>query len=238
MQEQDILSKIEEILDSCRATNVEYNSRINRHQERVTAICRCIAEIMELPKDRIEILDIAARFHDYGKKIWHKEMIFRKKEKMCEYELGLIRTHAEASCCLIRNDLEAFDQNLFNLLNEKYKDVFDIIRYHHKDYDGNGYPEGISGKDMPLEAHILRVADAYDAMRSPRLYRSNDNQMMGHKKTLYKIIAKKGKEFHPDVVRALRLVPKENLEIHYIHVTYIDSSECEKNVIRFKYKEN
>ncbi len=78
------------------------------------------------------------------------------------------------------------------------RDVSRIIRHHHERYDGNGYPDAIGGDDIPIESHILAVADAYDAMTSDRPYRTAMENLMA----VDIIIEEAGKQFHPIVVSA------------------------------------
>lgn len=76
--------------------------------------------------------------------------------------------------------------------------VLDIILYHHERYDGKGYPKGLKGEQIPLGARIIAVADAYDAMRSNRVYRNQ----LDIDYAIYEIRHNRGKQFDPKVVDA------------------------------------
>lgn len=78
------------------------------------------------------------------------------------------------------------------------RDVSRIIRHHHERFDGNGYPDALQSDEIPIEAHILSVADAYDAMTSDRPYR----EAMGAVMAVDIIIEEAGKQFDPIVVSA------------------------------------
>jgi HD-GYP domain-containing protein (c-di-GMP phosphodiesterase class II) len=82
------------------------------------------------------------------------------------------------------------------------KGARDVVLYHHERYDGKGYPEGLAGEQIPLEARIAKVADAFDAMMSNRPYRSS----LGLKKSLQELEDGKGTEFDPEVVEAFLAV--------------------------------
>lgn len=232
MQNKDtgVLPRLEEMIDTDE--NVFYidYSRVRRHQKRVTKISDLIAEIIGLSERRTEFLRIAARLHDYGKRIWIPSMIFKKKEKLDEYERNLISTHPVASSNLIRNDLEIYDKFVADVFCKYYSEVFKIIECHHENYDGSGYPFGLKENQIPFESSIIHVADAYDAMRSPRLYRGVEKQLMSHEDTVAKIQDKAGIEFHPIVVAAFIKIPKENLE--EIHE---DVSRIQENRFREMY---
>ena len=127
------------------------------HQKRVAKLARCIAEEMGMPKDRIEGVSIAATLHDIGK-ISIPAEILNKSDQLSEDEFNLIKTHPRLG---------------YDILNEIEfpHPVAQIVLQHHERIDGSGYPSGLSGKDILLEAKILGVADVIDAMQSSHPYR-------------------------------------------------------------------
>ena len=72
----------------------------------------------------------------------------------------------------------------------------DLVRYHQEFYDGNGYPDGLKGEEIPLTARILKVCDAYDAMTTDRPYR----KALTLKETKKELVSKSNKEFDPKIV--------------------------------------
>jgi HD-GYP domain-containing protein (c-di-GMP phosphodiesterase class II) len=112
---------------------------------------------MGLPKDRIEGVSIAAALHDIGK-ISIPSEILNKLDQLSEDEFNMIKTHPRLG---------------YDILNEIEfpHPVAQIVLQHHERLDGSGYPSGLSGKDILLEAKILGVADVIDAMLSPHPYR-------------------------------------------------------------------
>jgi HD-GYP domain-containing protein (c-di-GMP phosphodiesterase class II) len=81
---------------------------------------------------------------------------------------------------------------------ESLKDCLAAVQYHHEHYDGSGYPSGLKGSNIPLDARILAVADAFDAMTSSRPYR---DQKMTHEQALEEIRRCSGTQFDPDIAR-------------------------------------
>ena len=79
---------------------------------------------------------------------------------------------------------------------EHLRELAHIVRYHHERWDGKGYPEGLSGEEIPIESRILAVADAFDAMTSDRPYR----KALKLEKAIEEIRKNKGKQFDPDIV--------------------------------------
>jgi HD-GYP domain-containing protein (c-di-GMP phosphodiesterase class II) len=222
MQAALIIPQLEEVLESDRAAFLDYPRRVKRHQRRSTAISVHTAQELRLLEREIEILKIAGIWHDYGKRGWHYEMMFKRREDMTKYECFLVDMHAGASYALMHNVIKLSKrQDIVQLLNGALQPILETVRFHHKDYNGNGYPDGVSAEEAPFGAHVLRVADSYDAMRSPRLYRSTGKQMMTHEEAVAEIERNTGKEFHPDVVRAFLKIPQEILDELYAGVSHL-----------------
>ena len=127
------------------------------HSERVTKISKAIAVNMSLSKEKIRMLEKAAKLHDVGK-IGIPEAILNKPGALTEEEYSYIKMHPVIS--------EKICSPLLSL-----QPILPVIRHHHERYDGKGYPDGLSGEDIPLEARIIAVADCFDAMSTKRPYR-------------------------------------------------------------------
>ena len=161
------------------------------HQTRVAKLARCIAEEMGLTNDRIEGLSLAAVLHDIGKASVPAE-ILNKPGQPSDAEYNLIKNHPRLG---------------YDILNEiefPYP-VAQIVLQHHERVDGSGYPLGISGKDIFLEAKILGVADVIDTMSSPHPYRP----AIGLDKALNEISQKRGILYDFNVVYACLVVFNE-----------------------------
>lgn len=128
------------------------------HQRRVTNLACAIAAAMELPEDKILGLRMAGVIHDVGK-ISVPAEILSKPGKLSDIEFQLIQAHVEAG---------------YNLLKDIdfHWPVAEIIRQHHERVDGSGYPRGLLGEDICIEARILAIADTVEAMSSHRPYRA------------------------------------------------------------------
>jgi len=131
---------------------------------------------------RLERLEIAALLHDIGK-IGVEAFILQKPSDLNELEVMAIRHHPLLGVRILKSV-------------KQLADVIPFIRHHHERYDGQGYPDGIVGEQIPLEARILAVADSFDAMTSHRPYR----KAMSSQTALGELREKSGTQFDPRIV--------------------------------------
>jgi putative two-component system response regulator len=143
---------------------------------------KSVAEAMELPKDIVDEIVVASLLHDIGKIGVKKELLQEKKE-LTEKEFASIRGHCENGVAI----LEA--------INFPWK-IKPIIMHHHERYDGNGYPSGLKGREIPLGARILTVVDAFTAMTANRPYR----KALTKEEALKELHSNVGAQFDPEVV--------------------------------------
>ena len=129
----------------------------NGHSMRVAKYSGMIAQRMGLSEKEIEDISNMAMLHDIGK-IGIPDSIINKASKLTDAEYDIIKKHPEIG---------------YQILSEmpELKDIAIGARWHHERYDGKGYPDGLKGDDIPLNARIICVADSYDAMSSNRSYR-------------------------------------------------------------------
>ncbi|OGO08065.1 MAG: hypothetical protein A2Y61_06860 [Chloroflexi bacterium RBG_13_60_13] len=154
------------------------------HQQRVTQLACAIAQEMGLSNERIQMIHMAGRLHDLGK-IFIPIEILSKPGQLNEMELAIIKTHPRASFDILKNI-------------EFPWPVADVVLQHHERVNGSGYPSGLRGEDILLEARILAVSDVVEAMSSHRPYRP----ALGVEKALKEIVQNKGILYDPDVVSA------------------------------------
>ena len=128
------------------------------HQKRVVSLARVIAAEMGLSAGDIEGLTVAGNLHDLGK-IKVPSEILNKPGRLSSLEFEIIKTHAEAGYDIVKNI-------------EFPWPVAEIILQHHERMDGSGYPRGLQGDDILMEARIVAVADVVEAMASHRPYRA------------------------------------------------------------------
>jgi putative nucleotidyltransferase with HDIG domain len=127
------------------------------HSERVANYAVRLAERLGLKRDGIEKLQLAAILHDIGK-IGTYEAILDKPGGLTSEEVDMIRKHPSQGTDIL-------------IPLKSLRDIIPVMKHHHERYDGSGYPDGIAGDDIPLEARILAVADVYDAITTDRPYR-------------------------------------------------------------------
>jgi len=154
------------------------------HQQRVAQLACAIAEEMGLPERQIDGIHVAALLHDIGK-IAIPVDILNKVGKISDNEFGIIKTHPTLAYEVLKGI-------------EFPWPVAKAVFQHHERPDGGGYPEGVAGEDLILEARILGVADATEAMASHRPYRP----ALGIDKALLEILQGRGTQYDPAVVDA------------------------------------
>ncbi len=143
----------------CLVTTLEAKDRhTQRHSERVTDLALRIARAMSCSREEIESIRFAGLLHDIGK-IGIHDVVLQKSDGLTEDEFSLVKTHP------------IIGQNIIRPLGLLPMETA-IVRNHHERWDGQGYPDGLTGEEIPLLARILAVADSFDAMTSDRPYRS------------------------------------------------------------------
>ncbi len=154
------------------------------HSRNVTAYTLALADRLGLSGEERNDLWNAALLHDIGK-IGIPEDILNKPGKLTSEEYDIIKTHPAKGCSILQ-PMKAF------------KNLLPAIRHHHERYDGKGYPDGLSGRSIPMAARILTVADAFDAMTSNRVYRKSP----GEEFALEQLNGQSGTQFDPNLSRA------------------------------------
>ena len=152
------------------------------HQNTVSQLAVAIAQEMKLPEDKIEGIRIAALVHDIGK-INIPAEILSKPSKLNDMEFSLIKNHPKIGYDILRKIDFSWP-------------VAKIVLQHHEKIDGSGYPQGLKGEKILLEAKIIGVADVVEAMSSHRPYRP----ALGIDKALEEISQNKGILYDPEVV--------------------------------------
>jgi diguanylate cyclase (GGDEF)-like protein len=154
------------------------------HSQTVGRYCALIAEELALPPDRIKRIEIAGTLHDIGK-IGLPDSVLRKRGGLNEGERAQVRRHPEIGAEILKSG--------------NFEDIRGWILAHHERPDGRGYPKGLSGEEIPFEARILAVADAYEAMTADRVYRS----AIAKHAARAELLRCAGTQFDPRIVAAL-----------------------------------
>jgi len=129
------------------------------HSVRVSEMSRAMAVELGLPARTIDEVQTAALLHDVGK--IHEEFapLLRKESRLTDEETALMQTHSAKSAALV------------GIISKFHGFIQDSVRHHHERWDGQGYPDGVAGKQIPLGARIILIADTIDAMTTDRPYR-------------------------------------------------------------------
>lgn len=127
------------------------------HSDRVASLSRLIAEEMGCSKGQVDRLYVAGLLHDIGK-VGIPDSVLNKPGRLTDEEFEIIKTHPVVGYDILKN-------------LRQFEFVLPAVRHHHEEMSGRGYPDGLVGEEIPLDARIMAVADAYDAMTSNRPYR-------------------------------------------------------------------
>ena len=144
-------------MESLSATVDARDSYTAGHSRRVQQLALAIGRELNLSQAELDLLGHAALFHDIGK-LAIPDAVLLKPASLTPDEWSLMQRHAEEGARII---------DRLGFLN----DAVPAIRHHHERFDGTGYPDGLSGEDIPLGARIIHVADAFDSMLTTRVYR-------------------------------------------------------------------
>lgn len=150
-----------------------------------------ITDRYDITGDDIELIATASALHDIGK-IGIDDAILNKPGRLTDEEFEVMKTHAVIGARML-DDLDAYK-------GEKLlKTAWQICRWHHERYDGNGYPDGLKGDDIPISAQVVSVADVYDALTSDRVYK----RAFSHEKAMQMILDGECGQFNPVLLQCL-----------------------------------
>ena len=169
------------------------------HLERVREYCRLISEDLRsnssyadhITPEFIDCIQHAAPLHDIGK-VAIPDSILQKQGKLTSEEFDKMKSHTIIGADNLQLVYNNYPGNLFVGMG------IEIALYHHEQWGGTGYPDGLVGKNIPLSARIMALADIYDALRSDRCYRKG----LTHDQARNIILEGDGKHFDPELVKA------------------------------------
>ena len=153
------------------------------HSARVTALAEEIARRLGWSEERLASLRVGGSLHDIGK-LAVSDHVLRKRGRLEAHELAQIREHPKTGARLL-------------LRVAALREAIPYVLYHHERWDGSGYPTGKAGEEIPVEARVLAVADAFDAMTSDRPYR----RARSHGEALAEVDRCSGTQFDPAIAR-------------------------------------
>ena len=184
------------------------------HLERLREFCRILSEELQkndrytqiIDSDFIAAIYAASPLHDIGK-VGIPDQILLKPGKLTDNEWEIMRTHPTIGANTLRAVAERHPGNDFINMG------INIAECHHEKWDGSGYPRGLAGESIPLEARILALADVYDALTSVRCYKP----AFSHEKSRNIIAEGSGSHFDPDIVNAFLQIESEFIRIKNIY---------------------
>ena len=221
MKRTSEISAIQDVTILAMASLAETrDSDTGNHIRRTQFYMKALAEKLKthprfgffLSEQTINMLFKSAPLHDIGK-VGIPDRILLKPGRFTPEEFGIMKSHTT----LGRDAIEHAEQQL-GLKVEFLQLAKEIAYYHQEKWDGSGYPEGISGDDIPISARLMAVADVYDALISRRVYKEG----MSHEKAVAIIMQSSGTHFDPDVVDAFNDLQDE---FRAIAARYADSDE-------------
>ncbi len=173
------------------------DSYTGEHCKSVVELTLEVAEQLQLGPGRRRNLEFAALLHDVGK-IAIPKQILNKPGKLDPDEWSVIKTHTVEG------------QRMLERVGGFMGEVGQIIRSHHERWDGTGYPDGLAGEDIRLEARIIACCDTWNAMRTDRVYRT----ALSHSVAVAELVSNAGSQFDPEIVDVLLAIvaPAERLE--------------------------
>jgi putative nucleotidyltransferase with HDIG domain len=151
------------------------------HSRRVMEYSKSIGQRMKLDKQDIEDLKRSALLHDIGK-IGIPDTILKKKTKLTDEEYAIIKSHPETGAAILKNI-------------KSFKHLVPAVYHHHEQFNGEGYPHGVKGAEIPLHARIIAITDTFDAMTSSRSYRN----ALSFRSALSELERGKGTQFDPEI---------------------------------------
>jgi putative nucleotidyltransferase with HDIG domain len=185
--EQSLRETIETLNDAVEARD-PYTAG---HSQRVRRIALAVGGELDLRAEQLAALEVAALFHDIGK-IGMPDSILTKTDRLTRKEQELMREHVTRGADIVSRF-------------PPFRGAVAAIRHHHERWDGRGYPAGLAGEAIPIEAAIIGLADAWETMTSNRPYAA----ALSLSEALAEIRAGREKQFSPMVVDALWKVAKQ-----------------------------
>jgi putative two-component system response regulator len=182
------------------------------HLERVREYCRLLAEQLGkgshyapyITPEFVKCIQHSSPLHDIGK-VAIPDSILLKPNKLTPAELEVMKTHTIIGAENMQLVYNHYSGNDFIGMG------IEIALYHHERWDGTGYPDGLTGKNIPLSARIMALADYYDALRSERCYRKG----LDHAQVMTMILNEEGGHFDPEIVRAFLDIEDQIMQNQY-----------------------
>lgn len=191
---EDLLASNLDTLEALGSAIAKRDSDTDAHNYRVTLYSLQLAEAAGLDAERVRTLIKGAFLHDVGK-IGIRDHILHKPAKLDADEFRIMQTHVDHGLDIVRRSRWLTDAQA-------------VVGAHHEKYDGSGYPQGIPGESIPIEARIFAIADVFDALTSRRPYK----EPLPFEETMNILDAGRGTHFDPDLLNHFRAVARDLYE--------------------------
>ena len=187
--QQSIISSLAAVVEERDENTGDHIQRTGGYVESLIGAMKQKSKYAHLPQDYWNNVILAAPMHDIGK-IKIPDAILNKPARLTDEEYEIMKTHAACGAEIIRRTMQDVEEEAY------YTVACNVARHHHERYDGKGYPDGLKGEEIPLEARIMALADVYDALISERCYKK-----AFPKEKAWEIIREgAGTQFDPDLV--------------------------------------
>ncbi|MFQ5840784.1 MAG: HD domain-containing phosphohydrolase, partial [Candidatus Methylomirabilales bacterium] len=194
----EIKRNLVETLRSLSAVLDARDEYTRNHSARVTKVALRVAREMKLSEETLNNLRLAGPLHDIGK-IGVPDEILKSASKLTPEQRKIMEAHPAIGARILEH-------------LKFLRGITDIVLQHQERYDGSGYPAGLTGEAIRIEARILAVADTYDAMMSRRRYR---NAVFSHDDIVAEMRKYQGIQFDPGIVEAFARIPETDLQVIY-----------------------
>ncbi|MCZ6652787.1 MAG: HD-GYP domain-containing protein [Planctomycetota bacterium] len=166
------------------------------HTWRVANYGQILAAALDYPPEKVEVMLLAGTLHDVGK-VMIPDEILTKPGRLTKEEFEIVKKHPQDGFDILKD-------------HEECEAVLEVVLKHHEAYDGKGYPFGLMGEQIPHEARLFAVVDAFDAMTTTRCYRPS----MSIDNAVYEIWRNRGRQFDPRIADAFLGLIREGLLDH------------------------
>jgi HD-GYP domain-containing protein (c-di-GMP phosphodiesterase class II) len=192
-QQDRTRARYETIIENLCAAVGMRDSLKDEESQRLSRLASVLVRQMRVPTEQVKVVEQAAALRDVGKQ-GVAQSVLLKEADFTEQDWAEMKRHPEIGYEILRE---------ISFLRE----VADVVRCHHERFDGQGYPRGVAGTNIPLAARILGVVDAYVAMTSQRPYRKTRS----HEDAMQEVLRNAGTQFDPEVVRAFTEADRRGL---------------------------
>lgn len=207
-QEREIRETNEFMIDALSSVVESRSAETGDHTKRIKYYTRIMLGYLKknfpkygLTDAQVDAIARASVLHDIGK-IGIPDAVLLKPGRLTAEEYEIMKTHTTIGC-------EILEKFYRDQTTEFYRYCYDICRHHHERWDGRGYPDHLAGDDIPISAQIVAIADVYDALVSPRVYKSSYT----NNKAFEMIVNGECGQFSPDILECFGLAKNDFFNI-------------------------